>query len=108
MHSCQNCGYNYDEAKGDTDKIGGQNAPGTLFASLPSDYRCPVCRGQKEQFIAVVDEIAGFEVNQGYGFGNGMTSDQKNLLIFGGLGAFFVLFLSGYALNWMITIKFRI
>jgi len=99
-HICGNCGYTYDETKGDTDKIGGTNPPGTLFASLPSNYRCPVCRGSKDQFTAVVDEIPGFEVNQGYGFGtNGLTADQKNLLIFGGLAFFFVLFISGYALN---------
>jgi hypothetical protein len=37
---------------------------------------------------------------QGYGFGtNSMTGGQKNLLIFGGLGAFLALFLLGYALE---------
>jgi len=99
-HACGNCGYTYDEAKGDVDKIGGTNPPGTSFASLRSDFRCPVCRGSKDQFVAIVDEIPGFAVNQGYGFGtNGLTADQKNLLIFGGLGLFFLLFISGYALN---------
>ena len=35
-----------------------------------------------------------------YGFGtNEMTADQKNGLIFGGIGAFFLLFLSGYLLE---------
>ena len=41
-----------------------------------------------------------FLPHAGYGFGtNGLTADQKNQLIFGGLGLFFLLFLSGYALN---------
>ncbi|CAN0564410.1 unnamed protein product, partial [Ectocarpus sp. 12 AP-2014] len=44
--------------------------------------------------------IAGFEDNANYGFGaNQMTGSQKNLLIFGSLFAFFVLFLAGYALD---------
>ena len=50
--------------------------------------------------VEVVEEIPGFEVNQGYGFGtNSWTSGQKNLAIFGGLGLFFLLFLSGYAMS---------
>ncbi len=98
--ACGTCDYKYDEAKGDMDMIGGTNPAGTPFAELPSNYRCPTCRSSKDSFTAVVEEIAGFEVNQGYGFGtNGMTGGQKNLLIFGGLGAFFVLFLSGYAMS---------
>ena len=32
-----------------------------------------------------------------------MTEDDKNLYIFGGLGAFFVLFLSGFALPRRVT-----
>jgi hypothetical protein len=45
-------------------------------------------------------EIPGFAVNQGYGLGtNGMTSGQKTGLVFGGLFFFFLLLLSGYALN---------
>jgi len=44
--------------------------------------------------------IAGFAENQGYGFGgNSLTEDDKNLLIFGGIGFFFVLLLSGYLLT---------
>lgn len=44
-------------------------------------------------------QVAGFAENQGYGLGtNAMTGEQKSLLIFGSLAAFFVLFLLGYAL----------
>jgi hypothetical protein len=80
--------------------IGGMIKPGTPFAELPSNWRCPVCRASKDAFEEVVEEIPGFEVNQGYGFGtNSWTSEQKNLAIFGGLAAFFLLFLSGYAMS---------
>ena len=99
-HICSNCDWVYDETKGDSMMIGGQVKPGTAFADLPSNWRCPVCRASKDSFKEEVIEIPGFAVNQGYGFGtNSMTAGQKNLLIFGGLGFFFVLFLSGYALN---------
>ena len=44
-------------------------------------------------------QLAGFAENQGYGLGtNTMTSEQKSLLIFGSLAAFFFMFLLGYAL----------
>lgn len=99
-HKCTNCDFEYDEAKGDSYLIGGMIKPGTPFAELPSNWRCPTCRASKDSFQEVVEEIPGFEVNQGYGFGtNAMTAGQKSGLIFGGLGLFFLLFLSGYALN---------
>ena len=51
-------------------------------------------------FTPKTNTIAGFEENQTYGFGtNTMTGDSKNLLIFGGLAAFFILFLGGYLLD---------
>ena len=54
----------------------------------------------QDTFIAQTKTIAGFEDNANYGFGaNQMTGSQKNLLIFGSLAAFFVLFLAGYALE---------
>jgi rubredoxin len=97
---CTNCDWVYDETKGDTMMIGGMVKPGTVFEDLPSNWRCPVCRASKDSFEEELIEIPGFEVNQGYGFGtNAMTAGQKNGLIFGGLGFFFVLFLSGYAMN---------
>ena len=50
--------------------------------------RCPRCRASKDSFQAVTITIAGFSENQGYGFGgNEMTEGDKNLAIFGGLGA---------------------
>jgi rubredoxin len=99
-HQCSNCDWEYDETKGDSMMIGGMNKPGTTFSELPADWRCPVCRASKDAFVEVVEEIPGFEVNQGYGFGtNSWTSGQKNLAVFGGLAAFFVVFLGGYALS---------
>ncbi|CAM9903034.1 unnamed protein product, partial [Discosporangium mesarthrocarpum] len=51
-------------------------------------------------FVALTKTIAGFEDNRGYGLGgNNMTAGQKNLIIFGGLAFFFLLFLSGYLLE---------
>lgn len=100
IHKCTNCDWEYDETKGDAMMIGGQIKPGTAFAELPSNWRCPVCRASKDSFTEVVEEIPGFEVNQGYGFGgNSLTSGQKSGLIFGSLGFFFLLFLSGYAMS---------
>jgi rubredoxin len=99
-HLCKNCEWEYDEVKGDSMMIGGMVKPGTKFEDLPSNWRCPVCRASKDNFLELVEEIPGFEVNQGYGFGtNSWTAGQKNLAVFGGLGFFFVLFLSGYALS---------
>ena len=99
-HQCTNCDWEYDETKGDSMMIGGMIKPGTAFADLPADWRCPVCRASKDAFKEIVEEIPGFEVNQGYGLGaNAWTAGQKNLAVFGGLGAFFLLFLSGYALS---------
>jgi rubredoxin len=69
IHRCTNCDWQYDETKGDTMMIGGQIQPGTLFEELPSNWRCPVCRASKDSFQEIVQEIPGFEVNQGYGFG---------------------------------------
>ena len=99
-HKCTNCDWEYDETKGDSMMIGGMIKPGTKFEDTPSDWRCPVCRASKDAFVEVVEEIPGFEVNQGYGFGtNSWTAGQKNLAVFGGLGFFFLLFISGYAMS---------
>lgn len=100
IYKCGNCDWEYDQEKGDTMMIGGMVQPGTAFSDLPSNWRCPVCRASKDSFEEVVEEIPGFEVNQGYGFGtNSWTAGQKNLAIFGGLGLFFLLFISGYAMS---------
>lgn len=99
-HQCSNCDWEYDVTKGDSMMIGGMIKPGTEFDSMPSDWRCPVCRASKDAFNEIVEEIPGFEVNQGYGFGtNSWSAGKKNLAIFGGLAAFFLLFLSGYAMS---------
>ena len=99
-HNCLVCDYTYDETKGDIDTIGGTIQPGTPYAELPSNWRCPTCRSSKDQFNEVVEEIPGFEVNQGYGLGgNSLTASQKNSLIFGGLALFFLLFIGGYGLS---------
>lgn len=79
---------------------GGQGAlQGTEFEDLPSTWLCPVCKSPKESFRAQTKTIAGFEDNLKYGFGNNLTGSQKSLLIFGSLGALFLLFLAGYALD---------
>ena len=86
---CRVCSYEYDEGK-----------EGTTFKDLPNSWRCPQCLSQKGMFTPKTSTIAGFAENQEYGFGtNKMTGDSKNLLIFGGLAAFFVLFLGGYLLD---------
>ncbi len=100
IHKCSNCDWEYDPAKGDSFLIGGMIKPDTPFEELPSNWRCPTCRASKDSFKEVVETIPGFEVNQGYGFGtNAMTTGEKNALIWGGLAAFFLLFIGGYALS---------
>ncbi|GAB5037353.1 rubredoxin-type fe 4 protein [Nannochloropsis oceanica] len=92
---CQVCGWQYKEEKGF-----GPYPPGTAFAALPADFKCPNCKAGKPAFTSVVKTIAGFSDNSKYGFGgNNLTSEQKGGLIFGGLFFFFVLFLSGYLLE---------
>ena len=71
-----------------------------LMQKLPADWNCPVCGAEKSMFQSKQKEIAGFAENQGYGLGtNSMTGEQKNLLIFGSLAGFFLLFLLGYTMN---------
>jgi rubredoxin len=44
---CTVCGYEYDEAKGDSD----HGVPaGTKWADLPQDWTCPLCGVAKEFF----------------------------------------------------------
>jgi [NiFe] hydrogenase assembly HybE family chaperone len=47
---CKICWYSYDPAQGDEVR---QIAPGTPFAALPEDWRCPQCDGDREQFMVV-------------------------------------------------------
>lgn len=44
---CQNCGFEYDEAKGLPSK---GISPGTDFAGLPDDWCCPDCLSGKHMF----------------------------------------------------------
>jgi len=96
---CKTCDWEFDETKGDIMLIGGTIQPGTMFETLPSNWRCPTCRTSKDNFLEVVEEIPGFAVNQGYGFFNGMTTEAKNKTIFGGLFVCFVLLIGGYGLS---------
>lgn len=50
---CKICWYVYDPALGDEVW---QIAPATPFARLPAHWRCPVCDGDKEQFMVLDDE----------------------------------------------------
>ena len=97
---CRACGYTYNPNKGDPkNKI----IAGTPFSVVPATWKCPVCNAKKTAFANIgtaASSASGFKENLGYGFGvNNMTPEQKNLLIFGGLGVGFVLFLSLYTLN---------
>ena len=75
-------------------------AAGTQFRDLPDDWRCPTCGAEKSKFKNMGKEVAGFEQNQGYGFGtNSMTGGEKSVLIYGALALFFLFFISGYLLD---------
>ena len=92
---CRVCDFKYVQKEGAKGV-----APDTEFSDIPSSWRCPRCRSSKDAFVPITVTIAGFKENQQYGFGgNNMTEGSKNGLIFGGLGFFFVLFLSGYLLT---------
>ena len=41
------CGYEYDPAVGDPDN---GIAPGTAWADVPADFKCPECGIEKEMF----------------------------------------------------------
>lgn len=70
------------------------------FQDTPEDYFCPTCGAPKSKFLVQQKVVAGFAENQGYGLGtNSMTSEQKSLLIYGSLVAFFALFMAGYFLD---------
>ena len=50
--TCNVCGWEYDEAKGDPD---GGIAPGTPFEDIPDDWRCPDCGVTKDSFEFIED-----------------------------------------------------
>ena len=48
VYTCPECGYVFDEEKGDAHE---GYAPGTLFKLLPDDFSCPDCSVQfKDDF----------------------------------------------------------
>jgi rubredoxin len=47
---CKVCWTVYDPAEGDPEW---PVPPGTPFADLPAEWRCPTCDGPKEQFLRV-------------------------------------------------------
>ena len=93
---CKTCNFRYKFEEG----IPGVVPKLTTWDLVPDSFVCPNCRSPRAFFEAEVIEVAGFEDNQAYGFGtNTWTESQKSNAIFGGLALFFLLFLSGYALN---------
>lgn len=52
---CRKCAMIYDPLKGDSDS---GIAPGTAFADIPDDWRCPICGAEKKSFIPYEEPIA--------------------------------------------------
>lgn len=50
---CKICWHVYDPRRGDDYW---QVSPGTPFAQLPDDWRCPECDGAKQQFMVILDD----------------------------------------------------
>jgi rubredoxin len=97
-HECNTCGYVYLPLQGD-ERQG--VAPRTAFADLPEKWRCPVCSASQRRFqnLGPAGSV-GFKQNAKYGLGvNTLDPGKKNLLIFGSLFVFFLLFLSLYGLS---------
>lgn len=93
---CKTCTYKYKWEEG----VPGSVPPKTPWELVPDSFVCPNCKSPAAFFEPETMEIAGFADNQNYGFGtNGWTEAQKSTAIFGGLAAFFALFVGGYALN---------
>merc|ERR1719454_1796533 len=93
---CQVCNYVYKWEEGSMPQVPKK----TPWELVPNSYTCPQCKSPKPFFDPIQIEIAGFADNQAYGFGtNTWTEAQKSTAIFGGLAAFFALFIGGYALN---------
>ncbi|NDJ17675.1 rubredoxin [Myxacorys almedinensis] len=98
-YECAACGYDYEPVKGDDRR---RIASGTAFEDLPTDWKCPVCGAPKSRFSSIgpAGAPSGFKENLGYGLGvNTLTPGQKNILIFGGLIAAFLLFLGMYGIQ---------
>ncbi len=52
-YKCDICGYVYDPKKGDP---ANNIPPGTAFADLPDDWKCPICAAGKDQFSSSAAE----------------------------------------------------
>mmetsp|Transcript_98258 Transcript_98258/g.174943 ORF Transcript_98258/g.174943 Transcript_98258/m.174943 type:complete len:204 (+) Transcript_98258:35-646(+) len=92
-YECGNCGYVYDPFYG-----AGKIEQGTKFQDLPVAWRCPDCRVSKDDFSPVMEEIAGFAENQGFGLGfNSMTSGEKGVWIGASLALAISFFVGSYA-----------
>lgn len=93
--TCKTCSYKYKWEVGAAPQV----PPKTPFELVPESFTCPNCKSPKAFFQPDQIEIAGFADNQAYGFGtNTWTEGQKSNAIFGGLAAFFLLFIGGYGL----------
>ena len=63
---CDNCGHVYDKDEGDPKN---NVAPGTAWADVPADYKCPECGAGKDKFI--IEQMSGSSPN--------MTNIEINL-----------------------------
>jgi rubredoxin len=52
-YRCSICGHTYDPKTGDADIL-----PGTAFADLPADWRCPVCLAERSRFSLFVSPLS--------------------------------------------------
>ncbi|WP_448380377.1 rubredoxin [Gloeomargarita sp.] len=97
-YECRACGYIYEPEQGQPEK---GIPPGTAFADLPVDWRCPVCGVKKAAFVNIgTKAVPGFPENYRYGIGvNRLTPGQKSLLIFGGLVLGFLFLMSFYGVK---------
>jgi len=94
-YECGSCAYEYNPFWGE-----GKIGPGTRWEDIPEDWRCPKCNAAKEEFLPIVEEVAGFADNQDYGLGfNTWTASQKSAVIWGGLALGAAGLLYGYALE---------
>lgn len=92
---CRACGYIYEPSKGDENR---SIPPGTAFADLPVNWRCPVCSAPKKQFSNIGPVGIPLRLQGKSELRLGCESPhpgQKNILIFGGL-ALAVLFLLSF------------
>ena len=50
QYECAECGYIYDEEKGD---IATNVAPNTKLEDLPDDWICPICGAGRSYFVKI-------------------------------------------------------